>query len=312
MCVNLYPFANVVARHGVTEEEAVEMIDVGGPSMLRGAAKNFRYVAAVSRPEQYEPVLRELRKTGEVSLDTRRRLAADAFAVTAAYEATIAQWFAATEAFPQTVTLALEKVLDLAYGENPHQRAAYYRERGARTHLLSRVEQLHGKDLSFNNLNDLSAARLAVREFALPACVIVKHANPCGVAIAATIDEAYERALASDPVAAYEAGIAAWFGEREHFPEMLVVPLAKVTELAYGENPHQHAAYYAEVGTRRHLLSRVEQLHGKELSFNNLNDLSSARSSWRAAAPRRTSRISACGRPAWTASPTCPSCSAGA
>src|SRR5439155_11135887 len=158
--------------------------------------------------------------------------AADAFAVTAAYEATIAQWFAATEAFPQTVTLALEKVLDLAYGENPHQRAAYYRERGARTHLLSRVEQLHGKDLSFNNLNDLSAARLAVREFALPACVIVKHANPCGVAIAATIDEAYERALASDPVAAYGGVVAltrpggSLLGDRiaEQFVEVLIAP----------------------------------------------------------------------------------------
>ncbi len=203
VCVNLYPFANVVAMHGVTEEEAVEMIDVGGPSMLRGAAKNFAHVAAISRPEQYAPVLEEIRKTGEISLDTRRRLAAEAFAATAAYEATIAAWFTATEPFPQTITFPLEKELDLAYGENPHQRAAYYRERGARTHLLSRVDQLHGKELSFNNLNDLSAARLLAREFTLPACVIVKHANPCGVAIAATIDEAYDRALAADPLSAY-------------------------------------------------------------------------------------------------------------
>src|SRR5206468_9029592 len=141
--------------------------------------------------------------SGGLSLETRRELAAEAFATTAAYEAAIATWFAERETFPDTLVLALEKVLDLSYGENPHQRAAYYAERGARTHLLSRVEQLHGKALSFNNLNDLSAARSLVREFALPACVIVKHANPCGVAIGATLEEAYHKALTSDPTSAY-------------------------------------------------------------------------------------------------------------
>src|SRR5207244_2768913 len=133
--------------------------------------------------------LHELRPKGGLSLETRRELAAEAFATTAAYEAAIATWFAEREPFAETVVLPLEKVLDLSYGENPHQRAAYYAERGARSHLLSRVDQLHGKALSFNNLNDLSAARLLAREFALPACVIVKHANPCGVAIGATVAE---------------------------------------------------------------------------------------------------------------------------
>ena len=204
VCVNLYPFEEVTARRGVTEEEAVETIDVGGPSMLRGAAKNFAHCAPVCRPDQYHEVLEELRaKGGELSLDTRRRLAAEAFAHTAAYEAAIATWFNAREEFPDSLVVSLDKVLDLAYGENPHQRAAYYAEHGVRRHLLSRVEQLHGKELSFNNLNDFSAARSLAREFALPACVIVKHANPCGVAVGTTAEEAYDKALASDPTSAY-------------------------------------------------------------------------------------------------------------
>ena len=203
VCINLYPFEHVASQRGVTEMDAVEMIDIGGPSMLRGAAKNFAHVAPVCRPERYGFVLDELRAHGELSLDTRRELATEAFATTAAYEAAIATWFSERETFPDTIAIALDKVLDLSYGENPHQRAAYYAERGARTHLLARVEQLHGKALSFNNLNDLSAARLLAREFTLPACVIVKHANPCGVGIGATLEEAYDKALASDPVSAY-------------------------------------------------------------------------------------------------------------
>jgi len=166
VCINLYPFEQIAAKRGVTEADAVEMIDVGGPSMLRGAAKNFAHVAPVCRPERYGFVLDELRAKGELSLETRRELAAEAFATTAAYEAAIATWFAERETFPDTVVLALDKVLDLSYGENPHQRAAYYAERGARTHLLARVEQLHGKALSFNNLNDLSSARTRGRAVA--------------------------------------------------------------------------------------------------------------------------------------------------
>jgi phosphoribosylaminoimidazolecarboxamide formyltransferase / IMP cyclohydrolase len=203
VCVNLYPFSDVASRYGVREEEAVEMIDVGGPSMLRGAAKNFAHCAPVCRPEQYPAVLSELRRAGELSLDTRRMLAAEAFATTAAYETAIARWFADVQALPERLTLAFTKVGDLRYGENPHQRAAYYAEDGARVHLLSRVEQLHGKELSLINLLDLSAARMLLREFTLPTCVIIKHANPCGVAVAATIEDACARALASDPVSAF-------------------------------------------------------------------------------------------------------------
>ena len=203
VCVNLYPFASVASRRGVTEADAVEMIDVGGPSMLRAAAKNFAHVVAVCRPEQYEPVLSSLRADGRLTLEDRRRLAAEAFATTAAYEAAISAWFTDTQSFPDRVTLAFQKVTDLPYGENPHQRAAYYAEAGSRTHLLARIEQRAGKELSYNNLADLDGACRVLREFTLPAAVIVKHANPCGVAVAGTIDEAYRRALASDPVSAF-------------------------------------------------------------------------------------------------------------
>jgi phosphoribosylaminoimidazolecarboxamide formyltransferase/IMP cyclohydrolase len=207
VCVNLYPFESVAGRYGVREEEAVELIDIGGPSMLRGAAKNFAHVAPLCSPAQYDGVLEELRTRGELSDETRRRLAAEAFARTAAYESAIAGWFA-RETFPPSLTLSFDKVADLAYGENPHQRAAYYAERGARRHLLSRVEQVHGRELSFNNLHDLDAARALADEFALPTCVIVKHANPCGVAVGRTIEEAYSRALASDPLSAFGGVIA--------------------------------------------------------------------------------------------------------
>ncbi len=223
VCVNLYPFG---------EHESVEMIDVGGPAMLRGAAKNFAHVAAVSRPEQYEDVLDELRRDGTVSPETRRMLAAEAFATTAAYDAAIAAWFTGDDSYPARLTLQLEKVTDLAYGENPHQRAALYARVGGPRHVLSNVEQLHGKPLSFNNLNDLAGARRLLEELNEPACVIVKHANPCGAALGASVEEAYERALASDPISAY-GGVVALnrpvteaLGERiaEQFVEVLFAP----------------------------------------------------------------------------------------
>jgi phosphoribosylaminoimidazolecarboxamide formyltransferase / IMP cyclohydrolase len=232
VCVNLYPFSDVAGRHGVREEEAVEMIDIGGPSMLRAAAKNFAHCAPVCRPERYQEVLEELRANGELSLETRRALAAEAFATTAAYEAAIAEWFAGRESFPERLTASYVKVLDLPYGENPHQRGAYYAQAGARSHLLSRVTQLHGRTLSLVNLYDLSAARMCLRQFAVPACVIVKHANPCGVAVASTVKEAYERALAADPVSAFgmvcavNRPVGAELGARlaERFVDVLFAP----------------------------------------------------------------------------------------
>ncbi|MBD0339133.1 MAG: bifunctional phosphoribosylaminoimidazolecarboxamide formyltransferase/IMP cyclohydrolase [Thermoleophilia bacterium] len=189
VCVNLYPFES---------DPGVELVDVGGPAMLRGAAKNFARVVAVSRPDQYDQVLAELREGGEVAEETRRRLAAEAFAATARYDTAIAAWLAGRE----RLGLVFERERQLAYGENPHQRAAYYVEPG-KPHLLSGVEQLHGRELSFNNLNDLAGAVRLARELDGPACVIVKHANPCGVAVADTVEQAYERALGADPVSAY-------------------------------------------------------------------------------------------------------------
>ena len=231
VCVNLYPFGSVAGRRGVTEADTVEMIDVGGPSMLRAAAKNFAHVAAVSRPDQYAGVLAALAR-GPLPLATRRTLAAVAFAQTAAYDAAIARWFDETTLFPDQITLTFEKVADLAYGENPHQAAAYYAEAGSRRHLLSRSTQLGGRELSYNNLADLEGARRVAREFTLPAAVIVKHANPCGVALAATIEQAYERALAADPVSAFgcvlvlNRPVTGAFGARiaEQFVEVLHAP----------------------------------------------------------------------------------------
>jgi phosphoribosylaminoimidazolecarboxamide formyltransferase / IMP cyclohydrolase len=208
VCVNLYPFSQMAAKKDVREEEAVEMIDIGGPAMLRAAAKNFVHVAPVCSLGRYGPVLDELRLDGDLSAQTRRELAAEAFAHTAAYEASIAAWFADREAFPPRLIVSLEKDRDLPYGENPHQRAAYYSEAGARRHLLSRVEQLSGKELSFNNLADLDAARAVLREFELPTGAIVKHAIPCGVGVAADLLEAYAKAHASDPVSAYGGVVA--------------------------------------------------------------------------------------------------------
>jgi phosphoribosylaminoimidazolecarboxamide formyltransferase/IMP cyclohydrolase len=208
VCVNLYPFTQMAAKKDVREEEAVEMIDIGGPAMLRAAAKNFVHVAPVCSLARYGPVLDELRLDGDLSAQTRRELAAEAFAHTAAYEASIAGWFADREAFPPHLIVSLVKDRDLPYGENPHQRAAYYSEAGARRHLLSRVEQLSGKELSFNNLADLDAGRAVLREFELPTCAIVKHANPCGVGVAANLLDAYTKAHAADPGSAYGGVVA--------------------------------------------------------------------------------------------------------
>jgi phosphoribosylaminoimidazolecarboxamide formyltransferase/IMP cyclohydrolase len=205
VCVNLYPFERTAARRGVTESEVIENIDIGGPTLIRAAAKNWRYVAPVTTPESYDAILAELRESDRrLSDSTRESLAAEAFAVTARYDSAIARWFQEKhEDFPPLLVRAYEKALDLPYGENPHQRAAYYTQVGARTHVLSMVSQVGGKQLSFNNLLDLNAARALLDEFQVPACVIVKHNNPCGVALGADALEAYTRAFEADPLSAY-------------------------------------------------------------------------------------------------------------
>ena len=203
--VNLYPFERTAGRRGVSEAEVVEDIDIGGPTMVRATAKNHKWTAIVVRPESYDAVLEELRDLGgALSFPTRRALAAEAFHLTARYDTAIARWFAeGAEGFPPLYVRAYEKVLDLSYGENPHQKAAYYAQVGARAHVLSQVRQHHGKPLSFNNLLDLDSARALVREFDEPTCAIVKHNNPCGVAVGRTIQDAYERAFACDPLSAF-------------------------------------------------------------------------------------------------------------
>src|SRR5215218_5498072 len=205
VCVNLYPFERTAARRGVGDEEVIENIDIGGPTLIRAAAKNHQFAAVVVTPESYDAVLEELRMgEGRLSGQTRQALATEAFAYTARYDAAIARWFAEREDdFPPIYPRVFEKMLDLSYGENPHQRAAYYAQAGARTHLLSMVSKLHGKELSFNNLLDLDSARRLIEEYELPAAVIVKHNNPCGAAVGGSLLEAYQKALATDPVSAY-------------------------------------------------------------------------------------------------------------
>jgi phosphoribosylaminoimidazolecarboxamide formyltransferase / IMP cyclohydrolase len=209
VCVNLYPFERSVARR-LPDGEIIENIDIGGPTMIRAAAKNHAFTAVVTSPESYDAVLEELRSSGGLlSTPTRETLAAEAFALTARYDTSVARWFAEKgEDFPPLHVRAYEKVADLAYGENPHQRAAFYHQVGARMDVLSMVRQHHGKQLSFNNLLDLDAARRLVREFAEPACVIVKHNNPCGVALGDGPLQAYERAYATDPLSAFGGVIA--------------------------------------------------------------------------------------------------------
>ncbi|GAC1493454.1 MAG: bifunctional phosphoribosylaminoimidazolecarboxamide formyltransferase/IMP cyclohydrolase [Solirubrobacteraceae bacterium] len=211
VCVNLYPFEREAARRDATEGDVIENIDIGGPTMIRAAAKNHAHAAVVVTPESYDAVLDELRvSAGALSLATRASLAAEAFAYTARYDTAIARWFAEKdEDFPALHVSAYEKVLDLPYGENPHQRAAYYTEVGARSHVLSMVRQLHGKQLSFNNLLDLDAARRLLAEFdGRAACVIVKHNNPCGCALGIDGLDAYRKAFDCDPLSAFGGVIA--------------------------------------------------------------------------------------------------------
>ena len=234
VCVNLYPFEATAARRGATEHEVIENIDIGGPTMIRAAAKNFAFSAVVVNPASYDAVLQELKDTdGRLSLGTRESLAAEAFSYTARYDSAISRWFIEKQDdFPPLLLHAYEKVTDLAYGENPHQRAAYYSQSGVRMHVLSMVRQLGGKELSFNNVMDLNSARLLVGEFELPACAIIKHNNPCGVAVGGSVLEAYTAAFACDPLSAFGGVICvnreidAAFAEAllKQFCEVIIAP----------------------------------------------------------------------------------------
>ena len=206
--VNLYPFSKTVADPDVDPAEAIEMIDIGGPTMVRAAAKNHAHVGVVVSPEDYPLLLRQLRDHGGLPAATRRSLAAKAFAHTAAYDAAVAGWFHRDQPFPPTVSQTYFKAQDLRYGENPHQRAAYYTEGEASWGLGSGI-QLHGKELSYNNLLDTDAAWGMVTDFDDPCVAIIKHTNPAGLAISDTIEDAYPKALAGDPVSAFGGIVAA-------------------------------------------------------------------------------------------------------
>src|SRR5919204_1642896 len=207
LCVNLYPFAATAARQEASFEDVVEQIDVGGPAMVRAAAKNHTGVIVVVRPERYTEVLNALQK-GEVTVELRRRLAAEAFAHTAAYDSQIAAWLRGPEGeMPSELSIAGLLVQPLRYGENPHQRAAFYRL-AAEPGGLAAARQLQGAELSFNNIQDAAAAAALVEEFDRPAAAIVKHTNPCGLALAEDLADAYRKAYECDPTSAYGGVVA--------------------------------------------------------------------------------------------------------
>jgi phosphoribosylaminoimidazolecarboxamide formyltransferase/IMP cyclohydrolase len=209
--VNLYPFAATIKKPNVSYEEAIENIDIGGPTMLRSAAKNHAFVTVVVDAADYGEVLAQIQESGDTTLETRKRLAAKVFRHTAAYDALISDYLSKLngELFPETYTVTYEKVQELRYGENPHQKAAFYRKPLAGQGSITTAEQLHGKELSYNNINDANAALQIVKEFSEPAVVAVKHMNPCGVGIGSTIEEAYRKAYEADPTSIFGGIVAA-------------------------------------------------------------------------------------------------------
>lgn len=217
VCINLYPFEDTISRSGVTDDEAIEQIDIGGPSMIRSGAKNHRFVVVVTDPSQYDRVADEIdTHHGSTRLPLRAGLAAAAFGRTACYDAAIADWMARRDSgsstgpglFPDPWIVRLDRVAHLRYGENPHQAAALYATAGDPQASVVTAKQLHGKELSYNNINDAAAALELVKELARPAAAVIKHTNPCGLAVADRLDQAFDRAYAGDPLAAF-GGIVA-------------------------------------------------------------------------------------------------------
>ena len=264
LVINLYPFAKATAKADCTLEDAIENIDIGGPAMLRAAAKNWADVAVLIDPADYARVLGELRE-GAISRRTKFMLARKVFAHTAAYDGMISNYLTSLEAgseektaevpkreeYPAVFNLQLHKVQGMRYGENPHQSAAFYKEAAPAAGLLAGWTQIQGKELSFNNIADADAAWECVKAFDLPACVIVKHANPCGVAVGATLLEAYEKALKTDPTSAFggiiafnralDADVVEKINANKHFVEVAIAPAI---------TPAARAAYASKVNVR--------------------------------------------------------------
>lgn len=209
--INLYPFKQTILKGNIELEEAIDNIDIGGPAMLRAAAGNYRDVVAIVDPEDYTRVLEEIDASGDVSIKTRFKLACKVFEHTSSYDTIIAKYFRdrlGEEFFPETLSLTYERLQEMRYGENPHQRAVFYRETGADVGCLTNAKQLHGKELSYNNINDANGALELIKEFDEPTAIVFKDANPCGAASGSDIAEAYVKAFEADPVSAY-GGIVA-------------------------------------------------------------------------------------------------------
>ena len=235
--VNLYPFEKTISKENVSQEEAVENIDIGGPSMIRSAAKNFRHVAIVVNPDRYDALLGELNEKGcDLSYETRYDLVTEAFKHTSQYDKVIFNYFNRDNkgAYPDTINIELHKKQDLRYGENPHQTAAFYTDKGLDVPCISNAEQLHGKALSFNNILDTDVAIEIVKEFDTPSAVLIKHANPCGVATAENLKDAFTKAYSTDTVSAFgcilslnrtvDEATAEAITEPGHFVEAIAAP----------------------------------------------------------------------------------------
>jgi len=208
---NLYPFRQTLLKPGVSHAEIIENIDIGGPTMIRAAAKNYQFVTVLTDPEDYSRVIRELQECGDTSAETKEMLAAKVFIHTAHYDALIADYFSEKLQirYPKTLTLTYEKKQDLRYGENPHQTAAFYNSIKGTAGSLAQAVQLHGKDLSYNNIGDTDGALEMLKEFDEPTVVAAKHANPCGIGSAVTLAEAYRKAYEADPVSIFGGIVAA-------------------------------------------------------------------------------------------------------
>ncbi|WP_083392252.1 bifunctional phosphoribosylaminoimidazolecarboxamide formyltransferase/IMP cyclohydrolase [Bacillus sp. MUM 13] len=242
VCVNLYPFQQTIAKENVTAEDAIENIDIGGPTMLRSAAKNHEFVTVVVDHADYDTVLAQLKDEGDVSFSFKRKLAAKVFRHTAAYDAVISEYMTelAEEENPESLTVTYNLKQSLRYGENPHQKAAFYSKPSGASFSVAHAQQLHGKELSYNNINDADAALQIVKEFSEPAAVAVKHMNPCGVGTGSSISEAFAKAYEADPTSIF-GGIIALNREvdketaeklREIFLEIIIAP--SFSEEAFG------------------------------------------------------------------------------
>lgn len=233
--VNLYPFSKTIVKEGIFEEEAIEQIDIGGPSLIRAAAKNFEFVTVVVDPKDYDSVAGEIEKHGSTSPETRKKLAFKAFEKTATYDSAIADWFRKNLGQPELLKLRYEKACSLRYGENPHQKAAFFRNPENRDANVTNAKVLHGKELSFNNIVDANSALELAKEFERPTVVFIKHNNPCGVASADTIEEAFDLSFQVDSKSAFGSvvalnmpvtkAIADYIKEKKIFIEVIICPL---------------------------------------------------------------------------------------